>query len=96
MGCNGAGESGSLVPVSKIAFWFGVMLFVLGSIISFYPGVEARWYAITAAFVGFGLFVPAKTYRVATLLIVGVCLIGVCDGYQRGMEYQEWLRTRQP
>ena len=26
MGCNGAGESGSLVPVSKIAFWFGVML----------------------------------------------------------------------
>jgi hypothetical protein len=61
-----------LVPVSQIAFWFGTMLFVLGSFISFYPGAEPGWFGMSAALVGFGFFVPSKSYRIATLMIAAV------------------------
>ena len=84
-----------VVPVSKIAFWFGTMLFALGSFISFYPGAETGWFAFTAVFIGFGLLVPSKRYRVSTILILAICLFWTFAGYQRGLEYQEWLKTRQ-
>jgi hypothetical protein len=83
-----------MVPVANTAFWFGTMLFVLGSFISFYPGAEAGWFAVTGALVGCGFFVPSKRYRIATIAIVAICLFWTFAGYQRGLEYQEWLKTR--
>lgn len=83
------------VVAAKSAFWFGTMLFVLGSFISFYPGAETGWFAITAAVVGFGFFVPNKRYRIVTFVIVATCLLWTFAGDQRGLEYQEWLKARQ-
>jgi hypothetical protein len=81
-----------LVPLSQIACWFGMMLFVSGSFISFYPGAEASWFAITAAFVGFGLCVPSKNYRIVSIVIVAICLFWIYAGYQRGIKHQERRR----
>jgi type II secretory pathway component PulF len=83
------------VSVSKIAFWFGTLLFVLGSLTSFYPGAEAAWFGTTAVLVGFGFFVPSRNYRIATLVIVALCLFWTYTGYVRGLEFQRWL-DRQP
>jgi type II secretory pathway component PulF len=83
-----------IVLVSQIAFWLGMILFFLGSIISFYPGSEAGWYATAAILVGFGFFVPSKGYRIAAFMIVAICLFWTFTGYNRGMEYQEWMKSR--
>jgi type II secretory pathway component PulF len=84
-----------VVPLSQVAFWFGAVLFLLGTLISFYPGAEAKWFAVTTSLVACGFFVPNKSYRIAAAVIVAICLFWTYTGYQRGMQYQEWLKTRQ-
>ena len=79
----------------QVAFWLNAVLFVLGTMISFYPGADAKWFATTAALVGCGFFVPNKSYRFAVAVIVAICLLSTYTGYQRGMHYQEWRKTRQ-
>ncbi len=83
-----------VIPVSQLAFWFGSILFIVRSLISFYPGSEVSWFATTVTLVGLGLFVPSKKYPIASIVIVSICLFWAYFGYQRGMEYQEWLKTR--
>ena len=79
-----------------MAFWLGIGLGVLGSLISFYPGGEAGWFGITAFFIACGLLVPGYKYKLAALLMFAICIIAAYNGYIRGIEYQEWLRTRPP
>jgi hypothetical protein len=83
-----------VVPMSRIAFWFGTSLFILGLFVTFYPGAEAGWFAFTSVLVGFGAFVPKKSYRFATIVIASICLFGAFAGFQRGGKYQEWLKTQ--
>jgi hypothetical protein len=40
-----------------MAFWFGVVLLgVLGSCVTFYPGAETGWFGVTAIFIACGFF----------------------------------------
>ena len=84
-----------VVPVAQVAFWFGAILFVLGSFISFYPGAETNWFVISASLTAFGLLVPSRRYRVPSILIVGVCLYWAYFGYHRGIEYREKQKIQQ-
>ena len=83
-----------VAPLSKIAFWFGVALAVLGSLITFLPGGETGWFALSAIFVACGLFAPNNTYRIIAILLLIYCVYIAFSGYHRGIEYQEWLKTR--
>jgi len=53
-----------------LAFWSGVVVFLLGQFISFYPGFETTWFAVAGILCLGGLFVPRKAYRIAALVLV--------------------------
>ena len=75
-------------------FWLGVLWFVLGSLITFYPGVEQGWFAIAAVLTAFGFLVPQRRYRIAALVLVVLSLLWVFTGHQRSVEYQQFLERR--
>lgn len=79
--------------VFQFAFWLGMMLFLLGSMISFIPGAETDWYIITAGLVGMGFFVSSKYYRIAAIFTVAICVFCAYAGYNRGVEYQHKTKS---
>ena len=83
-----------VAPISVMAFWLGVILGILGSFISFVPGGEAYWFAFTSIFIACGLFANGSLIRIAAFVLLALCLIATYNGYVRGIEYQEFLRTR--
>ncbi len=76
-----------------MTFGLGVILGVLGSFVSFVPGSEVGWFAITAVFLASGLFVPRYSTRIVAFIFLVLCLIAVYNGYHRGLEYQELLKS---
>ncbi len=77
----------------QFVFWLGMMLILLGSMISFFPGAETGWFIITAVLVSMGFFVSSKYYRIAALVIVAICVFWAYAGYNRGVEYRERSKT---
>ena len=77
-----------------ITFWIGVGLLILGHGVSFYPGVEARWFATSAILCASGFFIRSKIYRIATIFLVGISVTYGIWGYQRGKEYRDWLSNQ--
>ncbi len=84
----------SIVPIFEKAFRLGIILVALGSLISFIPGVEASWFGFTAIFIALGLFLPGYRYKITAFLLLFFCLFQTYNGYLRGIEYQELLKTR--
>jgi hypothetical protein len=75
-----------------IALWLGG----LGLFVSFDPGAEAGWFGTAAGFAAAVLLSPNGRLR-----LVGVALLVAFAwfawlGYQRGQQYQEWLREEMP
>ena len=79
--------------VARDATVFAVFWGVLGSFISFYPGAEVKWFSIGALAAALGMASTSWRLRVfAFFLLLGMLLM-VWDGYFRGVQYQEWLKT---
>ena len=70
---------------------FGVVLFVLGTAITFFPGSEQGWFTVAGAFVSAGFFVPRWYVRAAACLIVTICVFAALEGHRRGMEYRRHM-----
>lgn len=77
-------------------FWIGVGLFILGLGITFYPGAETNWFAAAAILCTSGFFIRKRTYRIATIFLVGISVTYCIWGYQRGKEYENWLSNQSP
>lgn len=75
-----------------IALWLGV----LGLFISFYPGAETWWFGTAAAAAALGLLSPGWRLRVAGVALTSTFVWFAWLGYQRGREYEEWLREEMP
>lgn len=72
------------------ALWLGG----LGLFITFVPGAEAEWFGAAAGLAALGLLSPNRRVRsVAVGLVVAWAWLAWV-GYQRGLRYQEWLRTQ--
>ena len=82
-----------VAPISVMAFWFGIVLGVLGCLTTFVPGGEAYWFGFTAIFLAAGLFANGHKYRIAAALLLILCLVATYNGYVRGIEHQEFLKT---
>ena len=80
----------------RVTFWLGVVLGFLGAFISFVPGADAYWFAITVLLVSAGLLIPNRNYQIASLVLLSLCIWAAYRGYQRGIEYQQWLERREP
>lgn len=81
-------------PALLLVFWFGVVHFVLGGVITFYPGAETQWFLITSAVLAAGLLVDGKAIRVAALLLIAISLASAVAGHHRKSEYDN--RRSQP
>jgi hypothetical protein len=75
----------------RFPFWAAVALGALGCVISFYPGAEVGWFVAVAVLSLAGLFVPKAPYRVGGGLLLVPALFAAYRGYQRGVEYREYL-----
>jgi hypothetical protein len=70
-------------------------MFVLGQVISFYPGAETGWFAFSAVLCMGGLLVRSKAYGVAAVFLVVASIAWSVSGYRRGEQYRVWL-AQQP
>jgi hypothetical protein len=86
--CETNGFRKNMVIAFQFAFWLGMMLFLLGSLISFIPGAETDWFIITAGLVGMGFFVSSKYYRIAAIVTVAICVFWAYAGYSLGVEHK--------
>ena len=76
-----------------MAFWFGIVLGVLGSLTTFVPGGETYWFGFTAIFLAAGLFANGYKYRISAAILLILYLVATYNGYMRGIEHQEFLKT---
>jgi len=65
------------VALAGLVFAFGVTMMLLGSAITFLPGAERGWFALTGALLLAGLLVPCWPVRIAAVALVAVCLCAV-------------------
>ena len=77
------------ITVALVSFWIGVLLFALGSFITFVPGSEAGWFVVTACLLVPGFLIPKRRYRFASAALVGLCLLYAYFGYLDGVRYRE-------
>lgn len=82
-------------PISITTFWIGIALFILGQVITFYPGAETDWFALSAVLCAAGLCVRSKAYGIAAVLLIAASIAWSISGYRRGEEYRAWL-AKQP
>ena len=80
----------------RALFIFGVVLFVLGSLITFVPGGEQNWFLLSAVFLAFGL-APASRAQVWTVaFLLALAFYLSFQGYKQGVAYEAWLRQHHP
>jgi hypothetical protein len=80
--------------IAKIAFWVGVALMIQGLLMSFYPGAECWYFSIVAGLLPFGVILRKKAYKIASILLAVFAIYCVYGGYQRGVQYRDWLSTQ--
>lgn len=83
-----------LRPVLRFVFGSGIVLLLLGQIITFYPGAEERFYTFTGCLLLAGLVLPGWPYRVISVVLIAYCIWGVVEGQRRGIKYQSFLEQK--
>jgi len=83
-----------LQTMSCFAFGFGVLFLLLGSVITFVPGTAQGWFTVTAVLLLGGFFIPRWPFRVASVVLVAVCVWTVIDGYRSGIKYRQRLQLK--
>ena len=83
-----------IISLAKLSFWFGLVLAILGSAITFYPGSECYWFVATGFLLAPGIFVPKQAYRIVAIVACAICLLYAYSGYHRGINYQNSLQSR--
>jgi hypothetical protein len=78
-------------PILLVVFWLGVLSFVMGQIISFYPGAETQWFLATSVMLTAGLFIHGKAYRIASGVLLVLSLALATAGHKRGVDHKKWL-----
>ena len=78
-----------------IPFWLGVLMGVLGCVMTFVPGAECGWFLVVAALSLFGIFIPKAFYRSAATLLLVLSIIVAVRGFGRGMKYYEGAAIHQ-
>jgi hypothetical protein len=79
--------------LASIALMFALMLAVLGSVITWIPGADAGWYAMTAVIALGGVLAPERRWKLAACLVVGGLLGCAVYEYDRGVKYRG-IRSR--
>ena len=83
-----------LRPVLRFVFGSGVVLLLVGQIITFYPGAEEGFYTITGCLLLAGLVLPGWPYRVVSVVLIAYCIWGAVEGQRRGIKYQSFLKQK--
>ena len=80
--------------LARIGVGFALWLGGLGLFISFYPGAEAGWFGMAAGAAAIGLLSPSWRLRLVGVVLATAFAWFAWAGYQRGLEYQQWLREQ--
>ena len=75
----------------RFSFTAGVVLGLLGSVISFAPGAEVWWFLTVAVLSVSGFFIPKLMFRIAAALMLVIALAAAIDGCRRGIAYRRYL-----
>lgn len=76
------------------AFWLGVTWLMLGSIVTFIPGTELKWFVTAAVMLVGGLLIPRWPYRIAALLLIAYCITAAIASRDNGLKYRLELQQR--
>jgi glucan phosphoethanolaminetransferase (alkaline phosphatase superfamily) len=79
-----------------LPFWLAVLLAVLGSVITFYPGAQCGWFLTVAGLALPCVLIPRVLYRICATVLLVCSLIAAYNGYCAGLEYQHWLSVHFP
>jgi hypothetical protein len=73
------------------AFWFGVVLLILGNIITFAPTGSANmgWYVVAACFLLAGLAVPQGLIRILAAALILAAVLMAVDARRNDLRYEE-------
>jgi hypothetical protein len=83
-----------VVTIATIGFWLGLLLAVIGSVMSFVPGADCEWFIVAGILLALGLLIPTRRYRSAAFILCSLCFFFAYSGYLRGVEYRQWLKQR--
>lgn len=84
----------TLRVIGLAAFWLGVIWLMLGSIVTFVPGTETKWFASAAVMLMGGFLVPRWPYRIAAFLLVAYCVTAAIASRDNGLKYRLELQQR--
>lgn len=83
-----------LWPVLRFVFGCGIVLLLLGQIITFYPGAEERFYTFTGSLLLTGLVLPSRAYRIVSIVLIVFCVWGAVEGQRCGVKYRSFLEQK--
>lgn len=86
----------SIRPLLILAFWSGCVLFGLGQVITFRPGAETAWFAVSAGLCLCGFLLGARKYGIAAFILVAAGIALSVWGYRHGQQYEAWLKRQPP
>jgi hypothetical protein len=77
-----------LVALCTWLFCLGVGWFLLGVFITIAPGGEQYWFTIAGILLLPGLFLPRWSYRIAAVVLLGLCIFAAIGGHERAELYR--------
>jgi hypothetical protein len=82
------------VQVARAGVGFALLLGLLGSVMTFVPGYQAKWFGVAAAGALTGMLSPTRWMRVLAVTLA-VFLAGLSwEGFLQGRRYREVQRQR--
>jgi cytochrome c biogenesis protein CcdA len=82
--------------LSRLWFFGAIGWFVLGFLITFYPGVEQGYFTTAACLFLLCFLIYRGGYRIAAAAFLLLSVLFAISGHQRGVRYQAWLAKREP
>ena len=81
--------------IAKICLEISLVLGLLGLLITFYPGAECQWFALSAILAFPSIFISSYKYKVSASVLILVFVTFSIQGYYRGKEYEKSLVNQQ-
>lgn len=75
--------------LARLAFACGVIMCLMGMVVSFVPGSEQGWFTVAGLLVSAGILLPHWQVRAAAIVIAIFCAYAAFEGHRRGDKYRE-------
>ena len=81
--------------IAKICLEISLALGLLGLLITFYPGAECQWFALSAILALPSMFISSYKYKFSASVLILVFVTFSIQGYYRGKGYKKSMVNQQ-